>query len=202
LSDFIKDINISLKDSIMDEKTFYAEAMEGVHKIPNNKALIKRHTGTRRAMCLTMENDPRYLLEEAVADKRKLSVPDMPEYMEGYIEGINPVTLAKLKNGEFSVQKTLDLHGYSIDDARMSFEAFITDSIKSGFNCVKVVHGRGLKSKKAPVLKENLKAWIIRAMNRKWVVAFSSARMCDGGPGATYILLKKKPLKKRMHIIG
>jgi len=201
LQEFIKDRNISLKDSIIDEKALYAEAMEGVHKIPNNKASIKRHPVTR-ANWLSLEDNPGYLLEKAVADKRTLNVTNMPEYMEGYTEGIHPVTLDKLRNGEFSVQKILDLHGHSIDDAKTSFEAFITDSIKSGLNCVKVVHGRGLKSKRAPVLKENLKVWLIRAMNRKWVVAFSSARMCDGGPGATYILLKKKPFKRRIHIIG
>lgn len=201
LQEFIKDRNISLKDSIIDEKALYAEAMEGVHKIPNNKASIKRHPVTR-ANWLSLEDNPGYLLEKAVADKRMLNVTNMPEYMEGYTEGIHPVTLDKLRNGEFSVQKILDLHGHSIDDAKTSFEAFITDSIKSGLNCVKVVHGRGLKSKRTPVLKENLKVWLIRAMNRKWVVAFSSARMCDGGPGATYILLKKKPFKRRIHIIG
>jgi DNA-nicking Smr family endonuclease len=44
--------------------------------------------------------------------------------------------------------------------------------------------------------------WIIKAMHRKWIIAFSNALMNDGGPGATYILLKKNPLKKRIHIIG
>jgi DNA-nicking Smr family endonuclease len=112
------------------------------------------------------------------------------------------VTLDKLKNSEFSIQKTLDLHGFSLEDAQKTFEEFITDSIKNGLNCVKVVHGRGLKSRNVPVLKDNLKSWIIRAINRKWVTAFSSARMCDGGPGATCILLNKKPVKKRIHILG
>lgn len=201
LPNFVKDKRIPLKDSPRDEKILYAEAMEGVQKIAHDKTLIRRPI-VMKVRCVTAENDPRHLLEEAVADKRKLNVTNMPEYMEGYAEGINPVTLDKLKNGVFSVQKILDLHGLSIDEAKISFEEFIADSIKAGLNCVKVVHGRGLKSKNVPVLKENLKAWVIRAMNRKWVTAFSSALMCDGGPGATYILLKKTPVKKRMHIIG
>jgi DNA-nicking Smr family endonuclease len=201
LSNFVKDKKISLKDSPRDEKLLYVEAMEGVRKISHDKILIRRPI-SMKVHCVNLENDPRHLLEEAVADKRKLNVTNMPEYMEGYAEGTNPVTLDKLKNGEFSIQGILDLHGLSIEDAKTSFEDFITGSIKTGLNCVKVVHGRGLKSKSIPVLKENLKAWIIRAMNRKWINAFSSARMCDGGPGATYILLKKNPVKKRMHIIG
>jgi DNA-nicking Smr family endonuclease len=201
LPEFVKDKKISLKEAPQDERFVYAEAMEGVQQISHDKALIRR-PAPAKIRCTTMIEDPQQLLEEAVRDKRKLNVTNMPEYMEGYAEGINPVTLDKLKNSEFSIQKTLDLHGFSLEDAQKTFEEFITDSIKNGLNCVKVVHGRGLKSRNVPVLKDNLKSWIIRAINRKWVTAFSSARMCDGGPGATCILLNKKPVKKRIHILG
>jgi len=201
LPEFVKDKKIPLKEAPQDERFVYAEAMEGVQQISHDKALIRRPVPTK-IRCKTMIEDPQQLLEEAVRDKRKLNVTNMPEYMEGYAEGINPVTLNKLKNSEFSIQKTLDLHGFSLEDAQKTFEEFITDSIKNGLNCVKVVHGRGLKSRNVPVLKDNLKSWIIRAINRKWVTAFSSARMCDGGPGATCILLNKKPVKKRIHILG
>jgi len=201
LPEFVKDKKIPLKEAPQDERFVYAEAMEGVQQISHDKALIRRPAPTK-IRCTTTIEDPQQLLEEAVRDKRKLNVTNMPEYMEGYAEGINPVTLDKLKNSEFSIQKTLDLHGYSLEDAQKTFEEFITDSIKNGLNCVKVVHGRGLKSRNVPVLKDNLKSWIIRAINRKWVTAFSSARMCDGGPGATCILLNKKPVKKRIHILG
>jgi len=201
LPDFIKNNKISVRESPRDEKILYAEAMDGVHKISQEKAIIKR-PATAKIRCLITTDNPRHLLEEAVRDKRKLNVTNMPEYMEGYAEGTSPLTIEKLKNGEFSVQRILDLHGLSIEDAKSVFEEFIGDSIKAGLNCVKVVHGRGLKSKNIPVLKESLKTWIIRAMNRKWVTVFSSARMCDGGPGATYILLKKAPIKKRIHILG
>lgn len=201
LPEFVKDKKIPLKEAPQDERFVYAEAMEGVQQISHDKALIRR-PATAKIRCTTTIEDPQQLLEEAVRDKRKLNVTNMPEYMEGYAEGINPVTLDKLKNSEFSIQKTLDLHGFSLEDAQKTFEEFITDSIKNGLNCVKVVHGRGLKSRNVPVLKDNLKSWIIRAINRKWVTAFSSARMCDGGPGATCILLNKKPVKKRIHILG
>lgn len=201
LPEFVKDKKIPLKESPQDERFVYAEAMEGVRQISHDKALVRRQALTKNR-CITMTEDPQHLLEEAIRDKRKFNVTNMPEYMEGYAEGINPVTLDKLKNSVFSIQKTLDLHGLSLEDAQKTFEEFITDSIKNGLNCVKVVHGRGLKSRNVPVLKENLKSWVIRAINRKWVTAFSSARMCDGGPGATYILLNKNPVKKRIHILG
>jgi DNA-nicking Smr family endonuclease len=199
LSEFIKDSKIKLKENQKDESSAFSQAMEGVKEIHQNKNIIKKKTHAKH---LPTKNDAKKQLEEAVADHHNFNVTNLPEYMEGYIEDINPITMEKLRAGEFSIQKVLDLHGYTIEEADKLFQDFIKEAIKSGLNCIKVIHGRGLKSKEEPVLKEMLKEWIIRAMHRKWVIAFSSSKMCDGGPGATYILLKKKPEKKKIHIVG
>jgi DNA-nicking Smr family endonuclease len=122
--------------------------------------------------------------------------------MEGFVEGVNPLTLEKLRAGDFSVQKILDLHGLGVEQAHAAFQKFIGDAVRTRVQCVKVIHGRGLRSKFAPMLKEKLKEWIVRAMHRRWVIAFASAVMPDGGPGATVILLRSHPDKKRLHIIG
>ena len=201
LPEFVRNKNIPLKECQKDDRLAYAEAMAGVHEIPHDKALVRKRISVK-ARSLSRTSDPRQLLEEAVRDKRRLDVTNMPEYMEGYSEGINPLTLEKLKAGEFSIQKILDLHGFSTEDAKDVFEDFLRSAVQSGLQCIKVVHGRGLKSRQGPVLKENLKTWILQAMHRKWVTAFSSARMCDGGPGATYILLRSHPQKRRIRIIG
>ena len=143
-----------------------------------------------------------HVMDIALDEKCGLNVVNLPEYMEGYIDGLNPLTMEKLRNGEFSVQSVLDLHGLSVSGANDAFGAFIGHSIQRGVRCVRIIHGRGLKSRKGPVLKENLKEWIIRAMCRKWVVAFCSPKMADGGPGATTILLRLRPEKKKLHIVG
>jgi len=199
LSEFIKDNKIELKKNQKDESSAFSQAMEGVKEIHQNKNIIKKKIHAKH---LPTKNDAKKQLEEAVADHHNFNVTNLPEYMEGYIEDINPITMEKLRAGEFSIQKALDLHGYAIEEADKLFQDFIKEAIKSRLNCIKVIHGRGLKSKEEPVLKEMLKEWIIRAMHRKWVIAFSSSKMCDGGPGATYILLKKKPEKKKIHIVG
>jgi len=46
-------------------------------------------------------------------------------------------------------------------------------------------------------LKTNLYRWLTCGPWRKWVLAFTSARLCDGGAGATYVLLRQRPLTKR-----
>jgi len=188
--------------NISDDSSLLIEAMQGVKTIDENKKrIIIKRTVMHFGQTL-QDNSPQKLLEEAIQENHRMNVTNMPEFMEGFVEGINPITMEKLRTGEFSVQGTLDLHGYSIDDADELFQAFIQDTVRERLKCVKIIHGRGLKSKGAPVLKEHLKKWIIKAMHRKWVLAFSNAIMSDGGPGATYILLKKNPVKRHIHIRG
>jgi DNA-nicking Smr family endonuclease len=165
----------------------------------NNEAAPR---GVSKAVHRAHEPDAAQQIRDAIDENHTLNVVNMPEYVEGYAKGTNPLTLEKLRRGEFSAQGTLDLHGFPVEEARLLFEEFMRNAVLSGQHCVKIIHGRGLKSRQEPVLKGNLKRWILRAMHRKWITAFASARMCDGGPGATYILLRKRPQKKRLSIMG
>lgn len=184
-----------------DDEHLLTEAMEGVRTIPPGE---KRIRAKKEAYIAShpRESEEEKLLQEVLADHSVINVTNLPEYMEGYVEGINPLIMEKLRKGEFSVQEVIDLHGLSIESARETFEYFLSDAVKKGLKCVKVIHGRGLKSKRTPIIKDYLKTWIVRAMHRKWVTAFSNATMAEGGPGATCILLRSKPVKKRIRIIG
>lgn len=117
-----------------------------------------------------------------------LNLPDTQEYVEwvnpDYQGGIVP----KLHKGLFSVQGTLDLHGLAVDEAEAAVKKFIKDSLREGLRCVKIIHGRGLRSPNGPVIKKALVKWL-SAHYRKNVVAFVTARQCDGGLGALYVLL-------------
>ena len=55
----------------------------------------------------------------------------------------------------------------------------------------------GLSSPAEPILKSKVYRWLTTSPWHKWVIAFTSARLCDGGAGATYVLLRRKPIKKR-----
>ena len=160
------------------------------------------HTRAIDGKALYAQRERDLTMEEILKEGLNLNVVNLPEYMEGHADDINPLIMEKLRNGEFSVQKVLDLHTLSVDEARETFHDFLNDAVRTQIHCVKIIHGRGLKSRKGPVLKERLKGWIVRAMHRKWIVAFASARMRDGGPGATLILLKTTARKQRMTIIG
>jgi DNA-nicking Smr family endonuclease len=97
--------------------------------------------------------------------------------------------LRKLKRGQFAVEAEIDLHGLGRHAAHEALREFLNDCVRRGLRCVRVIHGKGLRSGPGgPVLKHVVDHWLRRIEN---VVAFASARPVDGGPGAVYVLLRK-----------
>ncbi|MGH9462656.1 MAG: Smr/MutS family protein, partial [Vicinamibacteria bacterium] len=101
--------------------------------------------------------------------------------------------LRRLKNGEFSVQAHLDLHGLGPEEATAELERFLRGAVALGHCCVRIVHGRGKHSSSDPsVLKKHVTRWLSSRKTSRYVAAFASARWLDGGGGAVYVLLYRK----------
>ncbi len=97
--------------------------------------------------------------------------------------------LKDLRRGKYSIQNELDLHGLTATQARGMLREFMTDVVLEGHRCVRIVHGKGLRSGPGgPVLKVKLNKWL-----PQWdqVLAFTTAPARDGGTGAVYVLLAR-----------
>jgi DNA-nicking Smr family endonuclease len=135
-------------------------------------------------------------LQQLVELGKGFVVSNTPEYIEGTGYNVSPEFARRLHRGDFSIQAHIDLHGLCVNDARDVFEQFLKDSIMTGNRAVLIVHGRGLSSPDQPVLKTKVVEWLKSGPWRKWVIAFSSARSFDGGAGATYVLLRQRPVTR------
>jgi DNA-nicking Smr family endonuclease len=103
--------------------------------------------------------------------------------------GLQYRLLRKLRRGHFSVGAELDLHGMTVPVAQLELTAFLKNARAHGVRCVRIIHGKGLRSPQGrPILKLSLDRWL---RMRDEVIAFSSARPVDGGTGAVYVLLKR-----------
>lgn len=122
---------------------------------------------------------------------------DTSEYKEAAGPGVDRALVRRLHQGRYPVQGHLDLHGFTRADAEQVLFQFIQNALTSGKRMVLVIHGRGLTSPGQPVLKNMVYTWLTRGPLRRFVLAFTSARSCDGGTGATYVLLRKRPWTKR-----
>ena len=104
--------------------------------------------------------------------------------------GLQHRTLKKLRRGMFVVNAELDLHGMNVPLARAAVAEFLHECQQRRIQCARIIHGKGLGSRhQGPVLKRKVGSWL---KQRNEVLAYCSARNCDGGTGAVYVLLKRK----------
>ncbi len=183
------------------EEKLFKEAMEGVKQIPKGNR-IETRLQIEIPKVLKNQDDVEALkkLTELVKYGTGFNVCDTPEYIEGTGYNVLPSVAKRLHRGDFSIQAYIDLHGLGVDDAKGVFEKFLDWAVTTGKRGVLIVHGRGLSSPSEPILKNKVKEWLTRGPWRKWVVAYSSARKCDGGAGATYVLVRQRPVSKRLKI--
>ena len=181
-----------------DEKLF-SEAMEGVTPISkDNRVERVVHIDPPRESRVKEDAEVLAQLESLVRYGTGFDVSSTPEYVEGTGYHVHPEFAKRLHRGDYSIQAHVDLHGLTAEGAREVFEKFIKGAITTGKRGVLIIHGRGLSSPSEPVLKKKVIEWLTRGPWRKWVVAYSSARFVDGGAGATYVLLRQRPVSKRL----
>jgi DNA-nicking Smr family endonuclease len=97
--------------------------------------------------------------------------------------------------------RSIDLHGYSLEDANKSIESFIIKSYQDKINKLIVVTGKGIHSqneknpyvsKDLSILKYSVPEFISNNKNlMKIIYEMKDAKIEDGGGGAFYIFLKK-----------
>ena len=97
--------------------------------------------------------------------------------------------------------KSIDLHGYTLEEANRSIENFIFKSYEDGINKLIVVTGKGLHSqnekdpyvsKNLSILKYSVPEFISNNQSlMKIIYEMQDAKIEDGGGGAFYIFLKK-----------
>ena len=138
---------------------------------------------------LQLHIDEQNVLREAMSDEFDIStLLEVDADLSYRGPGIGPDVLRKLRSGQWSIQRQLDLHGLRVDEAREALGEFIRHAHKLGVRCVRVVHGKGLGSPgKSPVLKGRVQSWLVQ---KKEVLAFVQARPIDGGAGALLVLLQ------------
>lgn len=98
--------------------------------------------------------------------------------------------LLRLRRGQYAIQGHIDLHGLTVAEAKAACEGFLADNGKRNRRCLRIVHGKGLRSANGHgVIKTALAAWLA---HRDDVLAYCSAPPHDGGTGALYVLLRRR----------
>jgi DNA-nicking Smr family endonuclease len=172
------------------DEDIFTEAMADVREIPEFREIpCKVPPRCRCRSARTHESND--ALEGIVKGRERIRLSDTGEYIEWSSPFIRRDVTKRLHEGGFAVQDSIDLHGMTLVEAEEALKCFFAEAIRRRSFCVKVIHGRGLRSPNGPVIKEAMKIWLQRSF-RKRILAYATAKDRDGGLGATYVLLKQR----------
>ena len=112
----------------------------------------------------------------------------------------------KIKTGNTTKIRSIDLHGYTLEEANEAIEEFIIKSFEEKINKLIVVTGKGIHSdverdpyvsKDLSILKYSVPEFISNNQNLYNLInEITDAKIEDGGSGAFYIFLKKNKSTK------
>jgi DNA-nicking Smr family endonuclease len=167
-----------LKEALRDVKPI--KAPERVQHLPRRDAVPVQRLRTEQEV-----------LAESLADLSPLDDGLESGAVAGFMrDGLSRQVLRKLRRGHWAMQGELDLHGHDVTAAREALVVFLQHALRERWRCVRIIHGRGLRSKNGePVLKSRVARWLSQ---REEILAFCEARPADGGAGAVMVLLRGK----------
>lgn len=171
-----------------DDFELFRESVGPVRRIRNTRA---DPAGTRRNAAPRMrEADERSVVDELDEARPFDYQLETGEELAWLRPGLQSRILRRLRRGYWSVQDGIDLHQMNTDAATRSIRIFIEAALASGKRCVRIVHGKGLRSGPAGPRLKTVTARVLSRHPR--VLAFASAPPTDGGTGAVYVLLKHR----------
>ena len=182
------------------ERALFLAEMAGVKPLPPDpRGRVEKHRKPPPRGPDT-SGDSRALadLQDLVNGHGEFTLQYTDEYMEGVAPGVDQGLAQRLHRGDYAVQGHLDLHGYTVEEAKAMVDRFVMQAYTSSRRCIRLVHGRGRNSKdNRPVLKEHVQFWLSHGRLGRLILAFATAPAVDGGAGAVYVLLRRGPAATR-----
>lgn len=188
-------------------EVLFSQAMSGVRRLADDtQPKSKRAKGEKQASATalkTVHKPKRALPRDEVAarktflqevEKLQLDVrfeDQFPE--EDELRSLNGNRLRQLNRGIIQLNRQLDLHGLTREEAIDSLAPFLQSARNAGEKGVLVITGKGNHSLEGSVLQQVVPAWL-REQGRTLIAEYAPAPPEMGGSGAFVVFLR--PLDK------
>lgn len=168
-----------------DDRELFRDAMRGVRRLKKEVPSHRAPPAAPRAR-FRRADEQAVLRESLTIDPATVETGDELTFRR---DDVTPAVLRKLRNGEYTVDAEIDLHGLNANDSARVLKDFLAQAVTARLRCVRIVHGKGRRSGPGgPVLKNVVNVTLRRL---EVIAAFGSARPVDGGTGAVYALLRR-----------
>lgn len=178
-----------------DDADLFLQAMGGVKKLDNTSQATST-AGTRKTARPTSAPSRREVADQAENEafaqaikQLRLDVTFTEKFPDEELKPLGANRLRQLKKGIIRVDRQLDLHGLTREEALVALPRFLHNARYHGEKAVLVITGKGINSPEEPVLQQAIAAWL-RDAGKEYVVEFAPAPREMGGSGAFVVFLR------------
>jgi DNA-nicking Smr family endonuclease len=104
--------------------------------------------------------------------------------------GLDRRTAERLRKGEIAIERRLDLHGMTQEDAHAALDRFVRQCWKDGRRMLLVITGKG--SGGEGVLRRGVPRWLASGEHAARILKVEAAQPRHGGGGAFYVFLRRQ----------
>lgn len=108
-------------------------------------------------------------------------------------QGVQHGVYKNLRLGKYTIDAVLDLHGFTVEQARKELFDFVQDCMDNDIRSALITHGKGEGRETPALLKSCVAHWLPQIDE---VLAFHTAQRHHGSYGSTYVLLRKSDKQK------
>ena len=173
-----------------DDFALFSKSMQGVKKMDTSniaqieKSRVKKVDSQTLAKRAAAEG-PQLIEGAELSDTQAMLNPVASQAALSYrIATLQHKVFEDLKAGHLRWFEAVDLHGCTVEEARMAVLQIIQIAKDENQNVLKIVHGKGPDA----ILKTYVNGWL---RQHRDVLAFVSAPEKQGGTGAVLVLLKR-----------
>ncbi len=182
-------------EHIDDDKVLFMQAMHGVNPLDdknvrspadtNGASKVTKPDATTLSKRAAAQGSDSIDLGAGLSDMKALMSPVAAEAYLSYKQPtLQNKVFSQLKQGKLRWYDAVDIHGSTIEEARVAVTQLLSQAKQNNETMVKIVHGKGQEA----ILKTCVNGWLRQLPE---VLAFCSAPPKDGGNGAVLVLLKK-----------
>ena len=176
-----------------DDNNIFLKSLEGVKPLKKNNKIIKPIPKPIKS------DSPRIIIKDIESDKIYEKVKNVATQQKTVIQksDINK----KLKKNKIPINKKIDFHGCSIEEAKKIFFNTINDCFLKNFRCILFITGKGSIKKENDhsqetklyygKIRNNFISWITYKAVQSKILNVQQANIKSGGDGAFFVYLRK-----------
>jgi len=183
-----------------NNESIFSSFLKGVKPLKKSNKIIKKVIIKKNPIQKNTNNNKEKEKSLIPLDAKKTFEKKVFKNNKSHLEPEKGPIDKKLKGGKIQINKNIDLHGHTLEEAKNKFIDVITDCYEKQLRCILFITGKGLKKNLDLYtdnklyygkIRNNFMDWVADDRVSSKILTVQQANIRHGADGAFYVYLRK-----------